>query len=723
MPIHALYLCEKPSQARDLAQALGCRSRVEGALHNGKGTYVTWAVGHLFEQKMPDEIEPSMKQWSLATLPFLPTDVPLKPVYRTKKQLAAIKKLLKDLQGSLYIATDYDREGEAIARNILVMSNYRGPVQRVKLSSLDKVSIQRALNNVVDGSQSIGLYHAAKGRQMADYHVGMNFSRLYTLVGKQAGLSETFNVGRVVAPTIALVVNRDREIEQFVPQPYFELWIKVQGQNGQFNAKWQVPEGEFNGLKNADEEGRCINRQLAEQVANAVINQPVTVQKVEKKLTSSAAPLPFDLTSLQRLCDSKFGLSADKTLAIAQKLYDEKFTTYPRTDSRYLPRSQQADVPKVLQAIVASDASTQQIVAGANPSARARVFNDSKVSAHHAIIPTFETVNVGKLNPMEAKVYDAIRRQYIAQFYPPAKAEKTRITLVDAPKQSYIAKGSVPIEAGWQVLFKSAKDAQAGDRKDEPKGKQGQEDELEQSLPPVQQGESLVCQQADVLDKLTKPPAYFTEATLLSAMEHVARYEPNPKYRELLKEVSGIGTPATRAETIKTAIKRDYLRKDKRSLHATAKARTMIDILPRVLTSPALTARWELELRKLETGDTTVAEFDQKIRDWIERLVLKAKDHMGDITNHLVSHPDAKAMKSDKRGANRKGGSNRGTYGKGKKGGARKTSSDKAKTAKCPNCGDKAWRNQFKQKPGCYWRCSGCSTFFDDVEGRLTPRV
>lgn len=722
MPTNALYICEKPSQAKDLAQALGCRARTDGSLHNGQGTVVTWAVGHLFEQKMPDEIDPEMKQWSLATLPFLPADIPLKPVYRTKKQLGMIKKLLKDLQssnGQLYIATDYDREGEAIARTILAQSNYRGPVQRVKLSSLDKVSIQRALQNVVDGSQSIGLYHASKGRQMADYHVGMNFSRLYTLVGKQAGLSTTFNVGRVVAPTIALVVNRDREIESFVPQPYFELWIQVQGQGGQFSAKWQVPD--VDGAK--DEEGRCINRQLAQQVANNVINQPVMAQKVEKKLTTSSAPLPFDLTSLQRLCDSKFGLSADKTLSIAQKLYDEKFTTYPRTDSRYLPRSQQADVAKVLQAIVASDTSTQQMVAGANPNARSRVFNDSKVSAHHAIIPTFETVNVGKLNPMEAKVYDAIRRQYIAQFYPPAKAEKTRITLIDGHQQVYIAKGSVPIELGWQVLFKSAKDAQAGDRKDDPKGKQSQDDEPEQSLPPVQQGESLLCQQANVLDKLTKAPAYFTEATLLSAMEHVARYEPNPKYRDLLKEVSGIGTPATRAETIKTAIARDYLRKDKRHLHATAKARAMIDILPKVLTSPALTARWEMELRKLERGEISLAEFDQKIRDWIDRLVHKAKEHMGDITQKLVSHPDAKTVKAEKRSGAYKGKGKRGKYSK--KSGTAKGDSSKAssaKTTKCPNCGDKAWRNQFKQKPGYYWRCGGCSTFFDDVDGKLTPR-
>lgn len=691
MAVTTLYICEKPSQAQDLAAVLGCRNKTNGAIHDGQGKYVTWAVGHLFEQKMPDEIDPAMKQWSLDTLPFLPEKIPLKPVSRTKKQYDAIKSLIKQLNGQLYIATDYDREGEAIARTIIQMSGYRGSVKRVKLSSLDKVSIQRALQDVVDGQQSIGMYYASRGRTQADYHVGMNFSRLYTMVGRAAGLNATFNVGRVVAPTIALVVNREREIQNFRSKAYYEVMIEVLASDGRFKAKWQVPEN-----MQGDEEGRCFDRNLAEQVARQVTNGTLTAIQVEKKNSSTSAPLPFDLTSLQRYCDSKLGLGADETLRIAQKLYDGKYTTYPRTDSRHLPKSQQNDVQAVFDAIVASDPNCAGIVAGADAQANSRVFNDKKVTAHHAIIPTFETVDVSALSDIECKVYEAIRRQYVAQFYTPCRAEKTKIVLSDQNNQTYIAKGSIPIAAGWQSLFQKAEDAEAGDRKDD----DSDQDELaDQKLPKVQQNEQVRCQDATIEDKQTRPPAHFTEATLLSAMEHVERYEPNPKYRALLKEVSGIGTPATRAETIKSAIKREYLKKEKRNLRPTAKALTMIDMLPAVLTSPAMTARWESELRKVESGEMSLSEFDSKIRGWIEGLVNRVKQNVSVVAPELAKSESAKALASDTKDAKRA-----------------------KNTSECPICGETAWRNKFKQKKGFYWRCGSCKEFFDDNRGKLVQR-
>lgn len=613
-----LYICEKPSQAKDLAAVLGVTQHGKGFMHNGGSTVITWAFGHLLEMLMPDDYDEKYKSWSLETLPITPE------TWRNKVsdgKFAQYKIIEQQVQAAskVIIATDYDREGEAIARSLLERYRYNGPVERLCLTALDEASIRKALGSIKPGRETMALYFAALARQRADWLVGMNISRLFTVLARQVGFRETLHVGRVLTPTVALVCQRDTDISNFKPSPFWVLQVSVSVQNGQFVAQWQP------GEDISDDQGRCINKPFIEQVAAQVDGTAATITKAETKQGKESAPLPFDLTSLQQYAAKRWGYTAQQVLEAAQSLYEtHKATTYPRTDSRYLPESQREDAPAILQSIIQSDSSFAGLVAGSDITRKARAFNDKKVTAHHAIIPTQARANLSAMNEQERNIYDAVRRFYIAQFYSDFEFNRTVIE-VDCAGHIFMARGKTPLKQGWKVLF-------ASEAESDPKEEDVDEDLEQDSLPRVNQGEPAQLGRPDIQDKMTRPSPHFTEATLLAAMENIARFVTEEQFKRILKETAGLGTPATRAGIIEGAVQRGYIKREKRILKATDKAHALIAVLPPAIKSPGMTAAWEQELERIADGTGNMSAFMGQITGWITQTVDQLKTAAPQLT-------------------------------------------------------------------------------------------
>lgn len=606
-----VYICEKPSQAKDLAAVLGATQQGKGFVHNGAGTVITWAFGHLLEMLMPDDYDEKYKAWALETLPITPDEWRNK-VSKDKFAQYKIIEAQVNAASKVIIATDFDREGEAIARTLLERYRYSGPVERLCLTALDEASIRKALANIKPGKETMPLYFAALARQRADWLVGMNISRLFTVLGRKVGFRETLHVGRVLTPTVALVCQRDSEIASFKPSPFWVLQALVTVQNGQFSAQW-VP-----GEDVCDDQGRCTSKPYIEQVAAQVTGAAASISKAETKAGKESAPLPFDLTSLQQYAAKRWGYTAQQVLDIAQSLYEtHKATTYPRTDSRYLPESQRADVPTILQAIIQTDSSFAGLVAGSDPNRKARAFNDSKVTAHHAIIPTPARANLAAMNETERNIYDAVCRFYIAQFYSDFEFNRTDIE-VDCSGHTFVARGKVPLRQGWKVLF-------ASEAENDPQDSPNEDDSEQTSLPKVNQGEPAQLSRPDVQDKMTRPSPHFTEATLLAAMENIARFVTEEHFKKILKETAGLGTPATRASIIEGAVQRGYIKREKKVLKATDKAHALISVLPPAIKSPGMTAAWEQELERIAEGTGNMSAFMGQITGWITQTVEQLK--------------------------------------------------------------------------------------------------
>lgn len=415
-----LYLCEKPSQGKDIAAVLGAKTRGDGCLR-GPGVAVTWGIGHLLETAAPDAYGDHLKNWSLDTLPILPAQwkVIVKP--KTASQFKVVKQLLKEAT-ELVIATDADREGEMIARELIEYCGYRGPIQRLWLSALNEASIRQALSTVKQGAETYPLYLSALARSRADWLIGMNFSRLFTLLGRQAGYTGVLSVGRVQTPTLRLVVDRDREIANFIPKPFWNLDVQLCTAGHSFLAKWVADESV------TDEEGRCLDQSAAAAALNALQNsQTATAISVEIERGRDVAPLPFDLSTLQEVCSAKFGLGVQETLDVAQALYEtHKATTYPRTDCGYLPESMLDEVPMVLDAINRTDPTIGKALLLIDPEQRSRAWNDKKITGpHHGIIPTLEPANLSAMSEKERRVYELIRAHFLAQFLPNHEYDRT----------------------------------------------------------------------------------------------------------------------------------------------------------------------------------------------------------------------------------------------------------------------------------------------------------
>ncbi|EJX0633917.1 DNA topoisomerase III [Salmonella enterica] len=597
-----LFLCEKPSQGRDIAKVLGATQRGDGCL-TGNGITVTWGFGHLLETESPEGYDDRYKKWTLTDLPIIPEQWKQVVKPATKKQFTIIQKLLKKAS-SVVIATDADREGEMIAREILDACKFRGPVLRLWLSALDDASIRKALASLKSGAETESLYQAGLGRARADWLAGMNLTRLYTLLGQKQGRQGVFSVGRVQTPTLRLIVDRDREIANFVPRDFWQLSVQLTGQNRSFQAQWQPPEAV------CDEEGRCINQPALQQAAADIrCAGQATVSSTETKRVKESAPLPFDLGTLQQVCSKRWGMGAQQVLDIAQSLYEtHKATTYPRTDCGYLPQSMLTEVAQVFRAVQATDPSLTPLLAQCNMQQKSRCWNDEKITAHHAIIPTMQPAGLSKMSDDERRVYDLICRHYLAQFLPVYEADKTQIRLRCA-EHTLIANGNVVVVQGWKTAFIDEEQA-TGDT---------------QSLPCLAENALCPVQGCGIRAQKTRPPEHYTEGTLIAAMKNAARFVSDERLKQRLKESAGLGTEATRAGIIETLLKRGYIKKEKRHLVSTDSAATLMAMLPDIVKDPGMTALWEQALDEIAAGKLPLAVFLQKQSVWVTTMVAQAR--------------------------------------------------------------------------------------------------
>ncbi|MEN1398790.1 DNA topoisomerase III [Pseudomonas aeruginosa] len=598
-----LFLCEKPSQGKDIGRILGATQRGEGCL-NGSGVTVTWCIGHLVEAAAPEVYDAALKRWSLEQLPIIPQQwrVEVKP--KTATQLKVVKALLAKAT-HLVIATDADREGELIAREIIDLCGYRGPIERLWLSALNDASIHAALGKLRPSAETLPMYHSALARSRADWLVGMNLSRLFTVLGRQAGYDGVLSVGRVQTPTLKLVVDRDREIAAFVSLPYWAIDVSLSAGGQAFTAQWVAPDASTN------DAGRCLQQPVAQHAAQQIRAAGIAqVVSVETERVREGPPLLFDLGTLQEVCSKQIGLDVQETLEIAQALYEtHKATTYPRSDSGYLPESMFDEVPTVLDSLLKTDPTLRPIMGQLDRSLRSRAWNDSKVTAHHGIIPTLEPANLSAMNEKELAVYRLIRAHYLAQFLPHHEFDRT-VAKLSCGRQALAATGKQVVVKGWRLVLVEPQADEDGDAASRA-----------QVLPALRDG--LACQAANVDLKALKtlPPRPYTQGELVKSMKGVAKLVSDPRLKQKLKDTVGIGTEATRANIIGGLIARGYLVKKGRSIRASDAAFTLIDAVPAAIADPGTTAVWEQALDMIEAGQLTLDVFIAKQAAWISQLI------------------------------------------------------------------------------------------------------
>ena len=571
-------LAEKPSVARDIARVLGANTPGKGCLKGG-GYVVTWAVGHLVTQVNPEEIDARWKTWRQDTLPMLPENIPLKVIAQSRDQFQCVKTILNAPQvDSVICATDAGREGELIFRRIYQMAGCRKPFRRLWISSMTEEAIAEGFANLRDGADYDGLYASALCRSDADWLVGMNGSRAFTL-----RYDSLLSVGRVQTPTLSILVKRALEIRNFVPENYWE----VQADFGGYRGTWIDKDGKT----------RIPDEKTAKEIVSAVTGREGEVLEVSTERKRVPPPLLYDLTTLQREANARYGFTAQKTLNLAQALYEKhKLLTYPRTDSRYLSHDMRPKVqgilkgmPEPLRALVLSP--DKAVDPGK------RVYDDAKLTDHHAIIPTGR--RPGTLTADEQKLYEMVARQLIAAFYPDMEYDAMS-AVTGVGEHKFLSRGRAVIAQGWQAANPPLRS----------KPKKGEE---EQALPQLQKGQRVPVKSAKAVAKKTTPPSPYTENTLLAAMENAGKFVENEELRRQMKE-RGLGTPATRAAIIERLIAVDYVRREKKALIPTDKGIRLIAVAPEQLSSPETTGRWEKGLSDIAAGKMDPNRFMQSIR-------------------------------------------------------------------------------------------------------------
>ena len=595
-----VVIAEKPSVGRDIARVLGCRTRGEGCLTGGDWV-VTWAVGHLVTLSEPDELDEKYKRWSMDTLPILPEDIPLKVISssHTRKQFQIVKKLICDKETDrLVCATDAGREGELIFRYIYMKSGCKKPFDRLWISSMTDEAIQEGFRLIRPGADYDGLFRSAQCRSQADWLVGMNASRAFTL-----RYGALLSVGRVQTPTLAILVKRRREIEQFKPKDYATVTADF---------------GDYKGMYfsiGLDPDTHIPKPEDAKRIASEIKGQTATVRSAETTRKRDLPPQLYDLTSLQRDANRLLGFTADKTLKLAQSLYEtRKALTYPRTDSRHLPPDM---IPRVVQTMKQLPAAYQAFVPGAMPEGKLpitrRTIDKTKVTDHHAIIPTAKQVDPSSFPEDERKLYDLVVRRLLAAFYPACEYDATKV-VTQVGEHSFRTNGRTVIVNGWKDVPPLSAPPKA---KAKPKAA---DEEEEATLPPLAVGDTRVVKGASVQEDKTKPPTPHTDASLLYAMEHAGRELEDEELQKQMKG-SGIGTPATRAAIIERLMHVGYAQRRGKTISATDKGVQLIDIMPQEIASPEMTGRWELALDKITDGEQDADKFMESIRRFSSFLV------------------------------------------------------------------------------------------------------
>ena len=608
-------IAEKPSVAKDIARILGATSSREGYME-GNGYQVTWTFGHLCTLKEPDDYTPVWKRWALSTLPMIPQRFGIKLIedQGIKKQFAVIERLMQQAD-SIVNCGDAGQEGELIQRWVMQKAQATCPVKRLWISSMTDEAIREGFRQLKDQQDYQPLYMAGLSRAIGDWLLGMNATRLYTL--KYGQNRQVLSIGRVQTPTLALIVNRQKEIDNFKPEPYWVLSTIYR------DTLFTATKGKFT----SKEEG--------EQSFELIKDKPFTVTKVEKKNGKEAPKQLYDLTSLQVDCNRKFGMSAEMTLNTIQTLYERKLTTYPRVDTQFLSDDIYPKCPQVMNSLFQTKVGGQAVYAelvrplGGKPLPKTkRVFDTSKVTDHHAIIPT--EVIAQNLTDMERHVYDLVARRFISVFYPDCKFSTTTVLGVVGGQEKgdgveFKVTGKEILDPGWRAVY--AKESKVSDDDEEKK------DDEEKTLPAFVKGES-GPHQPTLTEKWTTPPPYYNEASLLRAMETAGKFVEDEELRAAMKE-NGIGRPSSRASIIETLFKRHYIRRDKKRLVATATGIELIDMIKEdLLKSCELTGIWEKKLRDIEHKKYDPAQFVDELKQQITEIV---REVLADNSNRHVT--------------------------------------------------------------------------------------
>lgn len=647
----SIVLAEKPSVARELARVLGCNQSHKSYLE-GTEYIVTWALGHLIELKMPEHYDTKYKTWRLEDLPIIPQKMGLKVMKQTSHQYRAIEHLAKrkDIK-DIIIATDAGREGELVARWILEKLHWKKPIKRLWISSQTDRAIKEGFQQLKPGKQFEHLYESAVCRAEADWLIGLNVTRALT-----TKYNDPLSAGRVQTPTLAMVLEREKQIQSFVPKEYWN----VQASFGILNAYWEEKG-----------EQKIFSKDQAEQIVEKVKGKQAIIQSITRKEKSEQQPLPYDLTELQRDANKRFGFSAKKTLNVLQRLYEQyKLVTYPRTDSRYLTQDLLGTMYDRLQGISSAyNEEVRPLLAKKGQVLAKRVFNNEKVTDHHAIIPTEERANLSNLDTDERKLYDLIVRRFLTLFYPLYKYEVISALIV-AEGEQFIAKETVVLETGFKKVL-------------------GNKDEVTtMKLEHLSKGKNISVSTVEMNKKITEAPLRFSEADILTKMEKF-----------------GLGTPATRAEIIERLLETEVIERINGRLHPTKKGKQLIDLVNDDLKSPELTAKWEQELENISRGKANPKAFLEKIRKQTEQLVSEIKISDKSYRAHNLTGSKCPECDSFLKEKNTKEGkilvcSNLDcSY--------RKRKDPKLSNRRCPQCHKRM--EMHKGKAGMYFQCRPCN--------------
>ncbi len=706
-----LFIAEKPELGRAIAEAIGNGKKDGGCIRCASGDVITWCFGHLLTLTDPEDHDSESKAWNMERLPMR-WPVQHKPLGDKGDQIKLIKRLVKEAD-SIVHAGDSDDEGQLLVDEVLDYVGNTAPVKRILINDNNTKMVQRALNNLRDNREFYGLYQSALARSVADQHYGYNLTRAYTLAGRAAGGNTVLSVGRVQTPILGLVVRRDRAHESHASHLYYDLTGSFAGADGEFSARYRPGDD-----APTDEKGRITDQDYAKRVVQAVEGQSATVSDAKTVEKETPPPLPYNLLNLQADASRKFGFSPDRTLKITQSLRENhRLITYNRSDCEYLSDEQHDDAASVLDAVAGTASVLAKAANAADPGLKSRAYNSANVSAHHAIIPTQSTGDLGKLTDDEAKLYQLIARQFIAQHFPTETYRQTTIDLV-VSGHAFRVTARVQTRKGWKALY--TRDADNDEVHDS-------EGEKEGNLEWVTTDTALTCQSVDIQQKETQPPKQYTMAALLKDLARVAKYVTDPHVKKLLLskdqekkgEHGGIGTPATRSAIIAALMKRGFLEEKGKKVISSSLGREFHDLLPESATAPDMTALWHEQQEQIRNGSMTLEQFVDGVAEHVAKEVEKVKASGVEVksatgpecptcesgTLHrrkgksgffwgCSAYPDCKATFPDKRG-------NPDFNAK------KKTPPKISDEYHCPKCEKGLVRRPGKKKGSFWWGCSG----------------
>lgn len=629
-----LFIAEKPNMGMEIANVLGNSVRKTGYIEVGENI-VTWAFGHILEQLKPDEYDSKYKNWIASDLPIFP-QWKLKVSENCKTQFDIIKKLVHSAD-EIVNAGDPDREGQLLIDEILDFIGNEKPVKRLLLNALDTKSIQTALKNLRNNADFIGMKNSALARSRADWLVGMNLSRAYSIAVRRAGYTEGVPIGRVQTPTMALVVRREAEIEGFKSITHYQLHVIWVYEEALIPSIW-IPNENNEGL---DTENRILNSKIIEDLLehiNEISNEKnAVVSFMEKKEKTELQRQPYSLSALQIEAGRRYGYSPQEVLDIMQQLYEKKLTTYPRSDCNFLPESQFSEAFQILANLESLPIEGfSNLVKAADLSIKSRAWNDEKISAHHAIIPTTMRCSFKELTSKQQHLYYMVAQAYLAQFYPKHVYEAT-VLLIEFNNEIFKATGKVIKILGWKSIYNKEK-------------KSTEDNQENQSLPDISKGELLRYHSGNILEKMTKPPKRFTEADLVAAMKDIHKYVMDPNMKAQLKSVQGIGTEATRAGIIEGLVKHNFFLIEKKQIKSSEIAKLIIKILPNELTYPDTTALWEEQLNSIEKNELSLTSFNERQKSIIVGFISQAAHADIAPAKNIVKCPKCKAPMQRRKG-------------------------------------------------------------------------